>query len=101
MSDNLFDIVPDRRGTGSYKWDSATDADVIPLWVADMDFKVARPIEDALRERVDHGVFGYTSVPDQYYSSVEHWYQERYGTVLPRESRLIYTQGVEIGRAHV
>ena len=90
----LFDITPSRRGTGSYKWDSAAGDGIIPLWVADMDFKVAEPIIEALRSRVDHGVFGYTLVPDDYYAAVGYWYGDRYGVTLPAAARLIYTQGV-------
>lgn len=90
----LFDITPSRRGSGSYKWDSATADGIIPLWVADMDFKVAEPIVRALRRRVDHGVFGYTLVPDEYYRAVDLWYRNRYGVILPPDMRLIYTQGV-------
>ena len=50
-----FDDTPQRRGSGSYKWDSAASADVIPLWVADMDFRTAPVVVEALRRRVDHG----------------------------------------------
>ena len=90
----LFDITPSRRGSGSYKWDSATTDGIIPLWVADMDFKVAEPIIEALRRRVDHGVFGYTLVPDEYYRAVNSWYLNRYGVTIPADVRPIYTQGV-------
>lgn len=90
----LFDIIPSRRNSGSYKWDSGNpDPDIIPLWVADMDFKVASPITDALRARVEHGVFGYTQVPAAYYEAVCSWYKRRYcATILPEH--IIYTQGV-------
>jgi cystathionine beta-lyase len=56
----LFDTVLDRTGTGSLKWDRYQNRDVIPLWVADMDFKSPQCILDALASRVDHGLFGYT-----------------------------------------
>jgi cystathionine beta-lyase len=56
-----FDHVPDRRPTESVKW-NRYEPDVLPLWVADMDFPVAEPVQRALRERVDHGVFGYPDV---------------------------------------
>lgn len=92
--DELFDFTPERRGSGSYKWDSARGGDVIPLWVADMDFKAAPVVMDALRARVEHGVFGYTYVPDEYYRAVERWYRERYGVELGCDVRPIYTQGV-------
>ncbi|MDE6085887.1 MAG: pyridoxal phosphate-dependent aminotransferase [Muribaculaceae bacterium] len=92
--DPRFDIIPQRRNTGSYKWDSGNpDPDVIPLWVADMDFRVADPIIEALRVRVDHGVFGYTQVPDAYYEAVCSWYERRYGARIA-DDYIIYTQGV-------
>ena len=60
-----FDKIVLRRGTGCIKWDERHD--VIPLWVADMDFQAAPCILEALHRRVDHGVFGYTYVDDDYY----------------------------------
>ena len=59
-----FDKLTERRGTSCYKWDNAANDNVIPLWVADMDFEVAPAIKEALAERVSHGIFGYTKVPD-------------------------------------
>jgi len=90
----LFDITPERRGSGSYKWDTDDDRDIIPLWVADMDFKAAPAIMEALHARVVHGVFGYTHVPDEYYHAVKHWYSKRYGVLLKDNVSIIYTQGV-------
>ena len=60
-----FDQIIDRRGTGSVKWDKYRDRDVLPLWVADMDFRSPPAVIDALHERVSHGIFGYTSPPDE------------------------------------
>ena len=88
-----FDFPVDRIGTGSYKWDSAADAGIIPLWVADMDFRTAPVIIDALRRRVDHGVFGYVKVPDEYYAALVDWNLRRHGWAIDR-SRVIYTSGV-------
>ncbi|MDE6359787.1 MAG: pyridoxal phosphate-dependent aminotransferase [Muribaculaceae bacterium] len=93
FSDEYFDIAPDRRGSGSYKWDSQTDEDVIPLWVADMDFKTAPAVIDALRRRVDHGVFGYTLVDDEYYGALRQWFADRHGYTIDTR-RVIYTSGV-------
>jgi cystathionine beta-lyase len=59
-----FDTIIDRRNTGSAKWDKYKDRDVIPLWVADMDFRAAPAIIHALQQRVDHGVFGYALPPE-------------------------------------
>ena len=65
-----FDAEISRRGSRSYKWDSAAREDVLPMWVADMDFRTAEPIIEALRRRVEHGIFGYTRVPDAYYEAL-------------------------------
>ena len=61
--DPAFADCPDRRGTGSEKWDRWTGRDVLPLWVADMDFRTAEEVLAAIHDRVDHGVFGYTADP--------------------------------------
>lgn len=81
-----------RRGTCSYKWDSAPDG-VIPLWVADMDFATAPTIRRALEKRVAHGIFGYTRVPDSYYEAVCRWFGKRHHWDISR-SDIIYTSGV-------
>ncbi|MDE7154134.1 MAG: pyridoxal phosphate-dependent aminotransferase [Muribaculaceae bacterium] len=88
-----FDNLPDRRGSGSYKWDSTELSDVIPLWVADMDFRTAPAIIEALRRRVDHGVFGYVRVPDRYYAVLTEWMHRRHGFDFSRDD-VIYTSGV-------
>ena len=82
-----------RRGTDSYKWDSAPEADIIPLWVADMDFETFPGITEALQRRVAHGIFGYTRVPETYYEAVCHWFEKRHGWHINRED-IIYTSGV-------
>jgi len=88
-----FDKLISRRGTNSYKWDSAKSEDVLPMWVADMDFHTAPAIVDALRSRVEHGIFGYTRVPDSYYEAVTDWFSRRHGWKIDREW-MIYTSGV-------
>ena len=88
-----FDNIPDRRGSGSYKWDSAENPDVIPLWVADMEFRTAPAIVEALEKRVAHGVFGYVKVTDDYYRALMSWMSRRHGLVFDRED-VIYTSGV-------
>ena len=88
-----FDRQIPRRGTDSYKWDSAADENVLPMWVADMDFRTAPAIIDALRRRVEHGIFGYTRVPDSYYEAVTGWFGRRHGWSVDREW-IIYTSGV-------
>lgn len=87
-----FDKTIDRRATNSYKWDSAPGG-VLPMWVADMDFRTASAIIDALQKRVAHGIFGYTRVPDAYYDAVTSWFSRRHGWDIDREW-IIYTSGV-------
>lgn len=87
-----FDKTIDRRATNSYKWDSAPEG-VLPMWVADMDFRTAPTIIDALQKRVVHGIFGYTRVPDAYYDAVTSWFSRRHGWDIDREW-IIYTSGV-------
>ncbi len=87
-----FDEIIPRRGTYSYKWDSAPDG-VLPLWVADMDFRTAPAVTEALQRRMAHGIFGYTRVPDEYYEAVERWFARRHGWTVQREW-MIYTSGV-------
>lgn len=88
-----FSRPTDRRGTDSYKWDSAPEADIIPLWVADMDFETFPGITEALQRRVAHGIFGYTRVPEAYYEAVCNWFGKRHGWHINRED-IIYTSGV-------
>lgn len=87
-----FDKIIDRRATNSYKWDSAPEG-VLPMWVADMDFRTAPAIIDALQKRVAHGIFGYTRVPDAYYDAVTSWFSRRHGWDIDCEW-IIYTSGV-------
>lgn len=79
-----FDKVFPRRGSNSCKWDSAANAEVLPMWVADMDFQVAPKITEALHRRVEHGIFGYTHVPESYYDAVINWFARRHNwNMLP------------------
>lgn len=89
---NFNELIP-RRGTNSYKWDGIADERVLPLWVADMDFRTAPEIVSALRDRVEHGIFGYTRVPDSYYDAVISWFSRRHGWMMDR-GWIIYTSGV-------
>lgn len=88
-----FDQLVSRRGTDCCKWDSAASDDVLPMWVADMDFRTAPAIIDALRRRVDHGIFGYTHVPESYYEAVTGWFARRHGFRIDRRW-MICTSGV-------
>lgn len=93
MKYNFDEIIP-RRGTNSVKWDETSIEDVIPLWVADMDFRTFPPIIEALHRRVDHGVFGYTHVPRSYYESVIRWFGKHHGLNGVVPANIIYTSGV-------
>lgn len=88
-----FDKIISRRGTNCVKWDEFTDPDIIPLWVADMDFETAPSVQQALLKRMQHGCFGYTLVPESYYNATIQWFQHRHGWSIERPS-FIYTSGV-------
>lgn len=88
-----FDKITPRCGTNSYKWDSTDDKEVLPMWVADMDFPTAPCIINALEKRVEHGIFGYTHVPEEYYDAVISWFSRRHHW-KPRREWFIYTSGV-------
>ena len=87
-----FDECPDRRGTESVKWDLYPGT--LPLWVADMDFTAAPAILEALRKRVEHGVFGYELVPDDYFLSIGKWFSRRHGWDGIGRENIIPTTGV-------
>jgi cystathionine beta-lyase len=92
MTKYNFDKPVNRRHTGSVKWDAIPE-DALPFWVADMDFEVAPAIKNALAERVEHGVFGYTLVDDSYYDALISWFSRRHQWTIRREW-VIYTTGV-------
>jgi len=74
-----FESLPDRRGTGSMKWDRYAGRDVLPMWVADMDFRAPACVIDALAARVAHGVFGYTQPDEEVTSATLAWVRDRHG----------------------
>lgn len=92
-----FDTVPNRRGTNCFKYDFAREMgmpeDVLPLWVADMDFPTAPAVLERLHALAEHGIFGYTGVKDTYFSAVHNWYAQRFGWETQR-SWLVITPGV-------
>ena len=92
-----FDQMIDRRGTNCLKYDFAVergkDADVLPLWVADMDFQVADGIRERLHQSVEHGIFGYSESKEDYYQAVAGWYRENFSWE-PKKSWLVKTPGV-------
>jgi len=88
-----FDELIPRRHTNCYKWDMAENDDVLPMWVADMDFRTAPAVIDAFIRRAQHGVFGYTKVPDSYYDAVISWSERRHRFTIQKEW-ILYTTGV-------
>ncbi|MDE6715066.1 MAG: pyridoxal phosphate-dependent aminotransferase [Muribaculaceae bacterium] len=88
-----FDTIISRRNTNSYKWDSHHESDMQPMWVADMDFRTAPPVIEALSRRVQHGIFGYTYVPEAFYNATEDWFSTKHGWNINPDS-IIYTSGV-------
>lgn len=84
-----FDIVPERRGTGCIKFDGMEPFygtnDLLPMWIADMDFAVADEIAAALRSRAEHPVYGYAFAPDSYWESIIAWLKERHHFNVARE----------------
>lgn len=94
-----FDEVIDRSGTNSAKWDKDTlremfgAEDVLPFWVADMDFKAAQPIIDAVVKRAEHGIYGYSSRTDSYYEATINWTKRRHGWEIEKEW-IEFTPGV-------
>ena len=87
-----FDTPVNLRHSGSLKWDTIP-ADVLPLWVADMDFPVAPAIQQALVDRVSHGIFGYANVDHTYYDAIISWFGRRHDWSIQREW-IRYTTGV-------
>jgi len=92
-----FDKVIDRHGTGSVKWDLAEETfkvkGILPMWVADMDFRSPPAVTDALRRVAEHRVFGYTTPPDSYYDAAIGWMEKRHGWEIEREW-FVLTPGV-------
>ncbi|MBQ8621954.1 MAG: pyridoxal phosphate-dependent aminotransferase [Oscillospiraceae bacterium] len=97
MAQYDFDAVIDRKNTNSLKYDFAVErgkpADVLPLWVADMDFRAPAPVLEALRRAVEHGIFGYSDVKSDYYDAVSSWFSRRFGWQT-QPQWLIKTPGV-------
>ena len=86
-----FDKITDRSCTLSYKWDVKSDE--LPMWVADMDFEVADPIKRAITDRAEHGIFGYTMIPDEFFKAVSDYWGRRHGYRIPTE-HMVYSNGV-------
>ena len=92
-----FDKIIDRHGTNCLKFDFAKErgknGDELSLWVADMDFEVAKPITDALQAQVNHGIYGYTEVKSDYFEIVKNWFKDNFDWEIKKGS-LVKTPGV-------
>lgn len=91
-----FDAVIDRGGTHAFKWEfrrHCKKRDIIPLWVADMDFEAPEGVRRAVQERAAHGAYGYTLLPESYYQAVISWMQRRFGWEV-RKKWIVFTPGV-------
>ncbi len=86
-----FDKIISRCNTNSVKWD--THPNILPMWVADMDFETAPAVKAAVQRRAEHGVFGYVHVPDTYYEAIINWFSRRHHWQMQKEW-IIYTTGV-------
>ena len=95
-----FDKVVDRVGTGSVKWqmplDEYNDEEIIPLWVADMDFEVPREVRENISKRIEHEIFGYTMIPDSYYKAAIDWFEKKHDWKLEKDW-MVFTPGVVPG----
>lgn len=95
-----FDEFVDRRNTNCIKWDTLEDTynskDILPMWIADMDFKASDEIINALKERVEHGVLGYNFISDSTYESIINWAKKRYNWDIKKEW-ILFTPGVVAG----
>ncbi len=92
-----FNTVIDRKNTNSLKYDFAKKRgkpeNILPLWVADMDFKVAEEILDAIKKRTEHGIFGYSEVQEEYFDAIKDWMQEKHNWHVERQW-LVKTPGI-------
>ena len=86
-----FDYSTDRRETDSLKWDTAMVK--YPMWVADMDFQVAPSIQEVVHDRCDYNIYGYTLLPNRFYTSIQKWWLQRHGIGFEKNS-MQYVTGV-------
>src|SRR5574344_995419 len=96
-----FDEIIDRRGTMSFKWDRLArnfngHTDLLPMWVADMDFRTPPFVIEALKKRLDHEVIGYSFAPDEWYDAIVAWIGNRYGMKISKEM-VDYSPGIVHG----
>src|SRR5690625_3300518 len=94
---SYFETVPNRKNTRSVKWDTLEEVfqsgDVLPMWVADMDFKAPEAVNNAIKERAEHGVYGYTIIDDNVKNKVVRWVNRRHNWQIDK-SWLSFSPGV-------
>ena len=94
-----FDEIIDRKNTNALKWEPSVlkdmfkSEDVLPLWVADMDFKCPKPVVDALVKRAEHGIYGYSEGNENYYNAIVNWYRNRHGWEIEKDW-IVFTPGI-------
>ncbi len=92
-----FDEIIDRTGTSCVKWDFAEQyfeaKDLLPMWVADMEFKTLDFIVDAVKKRAEHEIYGYTVRPDSYYKSMMHWIDQKHNWKIEKDW-IIFSPGI-------
>lgn len=92
-----FDTVYNRRNTNCAKWDSIKETykedDLLPLWVADMDFKANPAVIEALKKTAEQGILGYSQAPDSLYEAIQHWQKRHHGYFFERDS-ILFNSGV-------
>ena len=86
-----FNVITDRRGTGSEKWNVKENE--LPMWVADMDFPAAPCIRRAIEKRMAHGIFGYSTLPETWYDAYRNWWGAHHGLEISRKE-LLFANGV-------
>ncbi len=86
-----FDTIINRRNTSAIKW--MVGENELPMWVADMDFQAPPPIRQAIQRELDHGIFGYTEVPEEWYTSISDWWNRRHHFPIEKDW-LIFSTGV-------
>lgn len=96
MTDFDFDKITNRRDTGSLKWDIYKDSDIIPMWVADMDFQTPTVVIEALRKRIEHGIFGYSSPTEELNEIVVRRLEKLYNWQI-KPSLIVWLPGLVVG----
>jgi cysteine-S-conjugate beta-lyase len=94
-----FNKITDVSRINSEKWQNAQERDLIPMWIADMDFETIPEIKTAIKKRAETGIFGYTNTPDSFYQSITGWFKKRHNWIIEKEW-IVHTSGV-INALHI